>query len=77
MLLFEGDNAYFTANNERVIVTDEAAGRWLVAIDFGAVIEVKRGTTGPEPVVLVRHRGGSLHRPLVFPSVELDGEPFR
>ena len=58
MLLFEGDNACSTANHERVIVndpnhpyfgkwgrvidTDEAAGRWLVAIDFGAVIEVKR-----------------------------------
>ena len=57
MLPFDADNANVTANNERVIVsdpnhiyfgmgrivdTDEAVGRWLVAIDFGAVIELKR-----------------------------------
>ena len=58
MLLADDDNANITANNERVIIndpkhtyfgkwgriidTDEAAGRWLVAMDFGAVIEVKR-----------------------------------
>ena len=58
MLSADDDNANITANNERVIVnepmhtafdkwgriidTDEAAGRWLVAMDFDAVIEVKR-----------------------------------
>jgi hypothetical protein len=58
MRLADDDNANITANNKRVIVndpkhtyfgkwsrvidTDEAAGRWLVAMDFGAMIEVKR-----------------------------------
>jgi hypothetical protein len=58
-MLFEADKACSTANHERVIVNDAnhpyfgkwgriidadaAFGRWLVALDFGAVIEVKRG----------------------------------
>ena len=57
MLLADDDNANITANNQRVIINDPgaylprqvgphhrhdgAAERWLVALDFGAVIEVK------------------------------------
>jgi len=57
MLLADDDNANITANNQRVIIndpkhtyfgkwgriidTDGAAERWLVAWDFSAVIEVK------------------------------------
>ena len=41
IILTDPNHAYF-GKWGRIIDTDELAGRWLVAIDFGPVREVKR-----------------------------------